>query len=79
MVALADGVWTNQALAESKAQVMHDTDIDVIAIGFGTADKKFLDQIASADATSLFTSLGELTNTLSSIAREITNSKGFAG
>jgi molecular chaperone DnaK len=75
---LADGVWSNQPLAVRQARRCHDDKIDIIAIGFGGADRKFLDEIASATEHSFFTSVGELTATFSTIARELTEGAGSA-
>jgi molecular chaperone DnaK len=77
-IVLADGVWCNQPYAVDRARQCHKDKIDIIAIGFGSADEKFLDQIASATANSLFTSVNELTVTFSTIARELTETTGAA-
>jgi molecular chaperone DnaK (HSP70) len=70
-IVLADGVWSNQQLAISRAQRCHEHGIDIVAIGFGGADRVFLDAIASSDATSVFTDIGGLTSAFSTIAREL--------
>ena len=75
---LADGVWSNQPLAVRQARRCHEDKIDIIAIGFGSADRKFLDEIASATEHSFFTNVGKLTATFSTIARELTESTGTA-
>jgi molecular chaperone DnaK len=69
---LADGVWSRQDLAVNRAHGCHDEGIEIIAIGFGQADKRFLDEIASSSQQAFFTSLGELTDAFSTIARELT-------
>ena len=71
-VVLADGVWSNQARAVERARHCHGLGIEVIAVGFGSADRKFLDQISSAPGQSFFTDLGGLVEVFSSIARELT-------
>ncbi len=73
---LADGVWSNQPHAVQRARRCHEDGIDIISIGFGHADRTFLDQIASATENSFFTSMNELTATFSSIARELTEGTG---
>lgn len=71
-ITLADGVWDNQDLAVRRAKLCHGTDIDIIAIGFGGADKRFLSQIASSDESSFFTSMSGLAETFSTIAQVMT-------
>jgi molecular chaperone DnaK len=71
-VVLADGVWDQQALAITRAQVCHARAIQIVAIGFGSADAQFLRAIASSDEAALFTSMGELEATFSTIAQVIT-------
>lgn len=70
-VVLADGIWYKQDEAVAGAKRCHDAGIDVVAIGFGTADKDFLRQIASADEASIFTRMEQLTETFSRIARVV--------
>ncbi|MDO8607893.1 MAG: Hsp70 family protein [Phaeospirillum sp.] len=72
VVALADGVWSNQPRAISNAKACHQQEIDVVAIGFGSADQAFLRAIASSDEAGIFTSLGNLGETFASIAQVIT-------
>jgi len=76
LITLADGVWSNQGLAIKRAKALHQAEIDVIAIGFGGADRAFLKAIASCDEGSFFTSLSGLTTTFSSIAQVITRTQG---
>jgi len=71
-VVLADGVWDDQPGAIGRARRCHERGIDIAAIGFGGADKAFLDAIASSEATSIFTDLGNLSSTFGTIARELT-------
>ena len=71
-VVLADGVWARQSLAVRQAQLCHHADIDIVAVGFGGADRAFLRRIASSDEQALFTDLGQLTAVFGTIAREIT-------
>lgn len=76
LVTLADGVWSYQDKAIKRAKALHAEGIDVIAIGFGNADKQFLKAIASSDEGSFFTSLSDLSQTFSSIAQVITQNQG---
>jgi molecular chaperone DnaK len=71
-VVLADGRWSNQDLAVEQARKCHAAGIETIAIGFGTADRGFLERIASSSEQSLFTDLNRLTEAFSTIARELT-------
>ncbi|MEE6258118.1 Hsp70 family protein [Plantactinospora sonchi] len=71
-VVLADGVWSRQDLAVRQAQRCHRDHIDVVAVGFGGADERFLRQIASSTEQALFTDLHQLTAVFGTIAREIT-------
>lgn len=75
-VVLADGVWSDQPLAIKRARRCHQAGIDVIAIGFGGADERFLKDIASSTEQALFTNLNSLTQAFSTIARELTEGGG---
>jgi len=77
-VALADGVWSNQSRAIDRAKTCHKADIDVIAIGFGGADREFLRKIASSDEASFFTPMSGLVETFSTIAQVLTETGGGA-
>jgi molecular chaperone DnaK (HSP70) len=76
---LADGVWTRQPRAVQRARRCHDAGIEIIAIGFGYADRKFLDQIASSTQNAFFTTVTGLSTTFSTIARELTEGTGRRG
>lgn len=76
VITLADGVWAHQPRAIERARACHAAGIESIAVGFGQADRMFLRAIASADAASFFTSLGDLVATFSTIAQVITESGG---
>ncbi|HEX4832662.1 MAG TPA: Hsp70 family protein [Trebonia sp.] len=71
-VVLADGVWSRQPHAVERAQHCHRQQIEIIAIGFGQADRKFLGQIASSTEQAFFTTVNDLATTFSTIARELT-------
>jgi molecular chaperone DnaK (HSP70) len=73
---LADGVWYNQNKAIKRAKQCHSNDIDIIAIGFGGADKKFLKAIASSDEDSFYTSMEGLVETFSTIAQVLAETGG---
>ncbi|GCE22975.1 Hsp70 family protein [Dictyobacter kobayashii] len=71
-VVLTDGAWMGRLGAIMAAQRCHKAEIQIIAIGFGRADHSFLRAIASSNEQSFFTDLGRLSETFSTIAREIT-------
>lgn len=75
-IVLADGVWSYQDVAVKKAKRCHEAGIEVIAIGFGGADRQFLNRIASSSEQSLFTDMSKLTEAFSTIAQELTESGG---
>lgn len=72
VVALADGMWQDQEVAIRSAKKLHASDVQVIALGFGSADESFLRSIASCEAGNIFTTLGKLAETMSTIAAVIT-------
>lgn len=72
VIVLTDGVWQDQRYAIEQARRCHQAGIQVIAIGFGSADEKFLKKISSTDEGALFTSLNDLSSSLSKIAQAIT-------
>jgi hypothetical protein len=78
-IVLADGVWSNQPLAIERAKRCHAAGIEIVAVGFGYADKGFLRDIASSDEGSFFTSLDKLGDTFSTIAQAIAESGGHIG
>jgi molecular chaperone DnaK len=69
-VVLADGVWADQPAAVRAARLCHAAEIEVIGVGFGSADETFLRDISSGDR-GIFTDLGRLSETFSSIAQEL--------
>lgn len=75
-IVLADGRWAHQNEAITRAKRCHEEGIEVISVGFGSADRKFLNQIASSSEQSFFTDLDKLVQTFSTIAQELTESGG---
>lgn len=73
---LTDGVWSNQSRAIKAAKRCHQAGIEIIAIGFGGANRDFLRQISSREDLSFFTNLNELTETFGTIAQELTEGGG---
>jgi molecular chaperone DnaK len=78
-VVLADGVWAAQERAVQRAQRCHADGIEIVAVGFGGADRAFLGRIASSNEQALFTGLGQLIDVFGTIAREITESASRSG
>ncbi len=73
---LTDGAWAHQQKAIERAQRCHKNEVDVIAVGFGRADERFLRAISSSDQHSFFTSLDALGEVFSTIAQELTEGGG---
>ncbi|MDR2117588.1 MAG: VWA domain-containing protein [Planctomycetaceae bacterium] len=71
LIVLADGVWVNQAKAIRQAKKLHELGIDVVAIGFGSADKNFLEAIASSTKDALFTDLSKLGHAFENVAKNL--------
>ena len=78
-VVLANGVWARQDHAVQRAKRCHGDGIEIIAIGFGGADRAFLNRIASSTENAFFTSMNDLASTFSTIARELTESTAGGG
>ena len=76
LIVLTDGVWDNPKFAIKKAKNCHKEGIEVMALGFGTADEYFLKQIASTEKFASLTNLSELTGSFSKIAQVIGNNTG---
>ena len=73
LVVLTDGVWYDQSKAIRQAKKCHESNIGVIAIGFGGADRQFLKDVASADEDALFVDLSNLSESLSKIGQVLTS------
>jgi len=71
-VVLTDGEWFEQEAALYSASQCKDQGIEIIALGFGTADEDFLRQLATADENALLTSLDQLGQSFSRIAQALT-------
>ncbi len=70
-IVLADGIWYNKEAAKRGAQACNRVGIETAAIGFGTADKAFLDSISSNKDLSILTKQSELTHSFGKIAQSI--------
>ena len=74
IVVLTDGVWNDQPKAIKRAKTLAAQGIDVVAVGFGGADKRFLEEISTIDEGALFTDLSHLEESFSTIAQTIKDS-----
>lgn len=77
IIVLTDGEWYHKEQAINAAKECRRSGIEVMALGFGTADYKFLKKIASTDEFASLTSLAELSGSFSKIAQAI--SEGATG
>lgn len=71
VVVLTDGCWSNTASAIKAAEKCHKAGIEVMALGFGSADHAFLKKIASTDEFAAITDLSDLSGSFSKIAQVI--------
>jgi molecular chaperone DnaK len=76
VIVLTDGQWSYQDKAIMQAKLCHKSELEIIAIGFGQADKDFLKAIATSDSNALFTDLGGLVESFSNIAQVLTETSG---
>ncbi|HOX41412.1 MAG TPA: Hsp70 family protein [bacterium] len=77
-IVLADGVWDHQEQAISVAKECHREGIEIVAIGFGSADEMFLRAIASSDENALFTDLSNLSASFDRVA-QVLGGEGLGG
>ena len=71
IVVLTDGCWFNTQDAIQKAKQCHKAGIEIMALGFGSADYSFLKKIASTDEFASITDLSNLGGSFSKIAQVI--------
>lgn len=71
IVVLTDGRWSYSDKAVAAAKRCHGMNIEVMALGFGSADYNFLKRIASTDAYASLTNLAGLGGSFSKIAQAI--------
>ena len=71
IVVLTDGCWNNTSNAINAAKKCHKAGIEVMALGFGSADHAFLKKIASTDEFASVTDLSNLGGSFSKIAQAI--------
>jgi hypothetical protein len=76
LVVLTDGVWAHQETAVKRAQTLKDKGVNIIALGFGGADAKFLKRIATMDDFASTTDLSKLGDSFGRIAQVIQTGSG---
>lgn len=79
LIILTDGVWSHPKDAIKSSDYCRQVGYDVVAIGFGSADKKFLERISTNSENALMTNLDNLVDSFGSIAQEISQSGGASG
>jgi Mg-chelatase subunit ChlD len=78
VVLLTDGVWSYPDRAIKEAQACASDNIEIIAIGFGGADREFLRKVATSDKGSILSRQGELVATFGGIAQELTETSAVS-
>jgi len=73
-VVLTDGQWGGQDQAIRTAKAMQEEGIEIIAIGFGSADVEFLRLIATSDESAFLISSSEIGSAFENIAQELVES-----
>lgn len=76
LVVLTDGVWSNSQRAVKWSDRYREESMDIIAVGFGGADEKFLRRISTSSENALLTDLDHLVESFGNIAQEISRSGG---
>lgn len=71
IIVLTDGMWGCCDAAISSAKTCHKNNIEIMALGFGSADYSFLKKIASTDEFASLTDLSNLSGSFSKIAQVI--------
>lgn len=71
IIVLTDGLWSYADKAISAAKKCHKAGIEIMAVGFGSADHSFLKKIASTDGFASLTDISDLGGSFSKIAQVI--------
>ena len=71
---LTDGIWGRRNEAVEDAAACKQEMINIVAIGFGEADRSFLKQIATIEEGAMYTTLSNLGKTINTIATAIIDS-----
>ena len=70
-IVLADGIWDKKKAAIKAAKNCHNQGIEVVGLGFGGADKDFMESISSEKDLAVVTQMSGLTSSFSKIAQVI--------
>ena len=70
-IVLTDGLWENGKAAIDTAQQCKRDGIEIIAVGFGSANREFLNLIATSDTNALFTNVNQLVSSFTKIAQVV--------
>ncbi len=73
IIVLTDGAWFKKRPALRSAQKCKEQDMEIVAIGFGDADERFLKEIATSDENALFTNLDQIVTSFSKIGQVLSN------
>ena len=71
LVVLTDGIWYNQNFSRASSRNLADHGVDVVAVGFGSADEKFLRDIATKDDYAALVGVNALQETFTKIGRSL--------
>lgn len=74
IIVLTDGDWYNSRSAIECSLQCKQKDIEVFAIGFGDADKEFLEKIATSKEHAMLTNLNNIVQSFGNIAQVLSNS-----
>lgn len=78
LVILTDGVWSTQEQAIRSSRTAAEAGHDIIAIGFGGADRRFLEQIATCSDYATLVDASKLVETFSTIGRAMATGEGLS-
>lgn len=71
LVVLTDGVWYHQDWSRSNARNLADHGVDIVAVGFGAADERFLRDVATKDDYAALVGVNALQETFTKIGRAL--------
>lgn len=71
ILVLTDGLWFESQAAIDSAKQCKKDGIEIIAVGFGSANKEFLSAIATSDKNALLTNLNQLVQSFTKIAQVV--------
>lgn len=71
LVILTDGVWYHQGWSRANARKLAAEGVDIVAVGFGSADQTFLRDIATKDDYAALVGVNALQETFTKIGRAL--------